>query len=96
MAAARALREEVENPALGRDHCRFCNAASKTTMLELNREQRTAVADMVADVGSLAAGALVFAQVLVDRPLSLGAGLLGVTMWAICLVAVVALTKRRS
>lgn len=96
MAAARALREEVENPALGRDQRSFCNKAGETTMLELNREQRTAVADMVADVGSLAAGALVFGQVLVDRPLSLGAGLLGVTMWAICLVAVVALTKRRS
>lgn len=65
-------------------------------MLELNREQRAALATMVADIGNIAAGALGFGQFLSDRPLAVGLGALGATVWLTCLVVVATLTKRSS
>ena len=57
-----------------------------TTMLELSPEQRVLLAETLRDVANLAAGAMLFGQLLTERPFSLSLGILGVALWG-CLVA---------
>jgi hypothetical protein len=56
------------------------------TMLELSHEQRMLLAETVRDVANIAGGAMIFGQVLAERPFSLFVAVLGVALW-LCLVA---------
>ncbi len=63
-------------------------------MLELNREQRRVLVDKLPDAANVAAGALVFGQLLSDHPFSLGLAALGVALWALLFACSVALARR--
>ena len=50
-------------------------------MLELKPRQRDVLIDKLPDVANLAAGGLVFGQLLGERPFSLRVAFLGVGVW---------------
>ena len=60
-------------------------------MLPLTQAQRSLLADKLLDVGNLAAGALIFGQVLSERPLSVTVAVLGFAVWLIVAWCAVAL-----
>jgi hypothetical protein len=62
------------------------------TMLGLNSEQRGLMAEKACDIGNVAAGALVFGQVLGDRFYSLLA-LCGIVVWSILWAGAMILLK---
>lgn len=65
------------------------------TMLELNRNQRTVLADKLPDMANLATGALVFAQFLGERAFSPWLAAFGIGLWAFLVACAVALVGRR-
>jgi len=52
-------------------------------MLLLNRAQRAMLVDLVPDIANVAAGALLFGQVLGERPFSPAIALFGVAIWLV-------------
>ena len=64
------------------------------TMLELNRNQRAVLADKLPDMANVAAGALVFAQFLGERPFSPWLAACGIGLWAFLIACAVALVGR--
>ena len=54
-------------------------------MLELNRGQRSLLAETLRDIANIAAGAMLFGQFVGDRPFSWPLGSLGAAVW-VCLV----------
>ena len=64
-----------------------------STMLLLNRAQRTVLVDKVPDVANLAIGALSFGQFLADRPFSFTLALSGVAMWVVLMAWAIALAN---
>jgi hypothetical protein len=67
-------------PTARRAH-RLLGQFQNPTMLKLKPKQRDVLIDKLPDVGNLAAGALVFGQMLSDRPFSLPVELLGLGLW---------------
>jgi hypothetical protein len=65
-----------------------------STMLLLNRAQRTLLAEKLADIGNLAAGALIFGQFLSEHSFSLSLVAFGVATWLMLTSIAVAIAKR--
>ena len=61
-------------------------------MLELNRHQRAVLADKLPDIANVAAGALVFGQLLGERTFSFWLAAGGLALWAFLLACSVVLT----
>lgn len=72
----------------------YWNRDQQTTMLQLNRNQRTVLADKLPDVANIAAGALVFAQFVGESPFSPWLAVCGIGLWAFLVVCAVALVGR--
>jgi hypothetical protein len=64
-------------------------------MLKLRRRQRDVLIDKLPDVGNLAAGALVFGQLLGDRPFSLAVAVFGFGLWLLLIASSLYLGRRR-
>ena len=64
-------------------------------MLELSEKQRAVLADKVADMANVAAGALVFGQFLGDSMVSPVRLLIGLGFWMALMVCAVVLTERQ-
>ena len=62
-------------------------------MLELKRGQRAVLVEKVPDVANLAVGALVFEQVLSERPFSWWLVLAGTGMWILLVGLIVVLAE---
>jgi hypothetical protein len=67
---------------------------SKMTMLDWDPRQRSLVADKLFDAGNIAAGGMLFGQFVADRPFSVALGIIGLSIWIICLFTSVALERR--
>jgi hypothetical protein len=63
----------------------FCNIPAQMTMLRLTGRQRDLAADKLADVGNLAAGALIFGQSLGGAGFSTTLAFVGLLVWILCL-----------
>ena len=63
-------------------------------MLNLDRKQRTLIADKLFDIANIAAGGMVFGQFLAERPLSLALALTGLGVWGVLFVFSVTLEGR--
>ncbi len=63
--------------------------------IRLNAGQRALLADKIGDAGNLALGALIFGQVLAERPFSTAIGLLGGCAWLVFMVAATLLRGSR-
>ena len=66
----------------------------QTTMLLLNRAQRTLLAEKLADIANVAAGALIFGQCLSDYSFSLSLAAFGVAIWLMLTSFAVTIIKR--
>ncbi|MEQ1759442.1 MAG: hypothetical protein ABL986_14065 [Vicinamibacterales bacterium] len=64
------------------------------TMLDLQPEQRSFLAEALRDIANVAAGAMAFGQVLSERPFSIVVATSGVVLW-IALIAYSARLIRR-
>ena len=63
-------------------------------MLLLNKSQRTLLAETLADIGNVAAGALIFGQFLSDYAFSLRLASFGVVTWLMLTTFAVTIAKR--
>jgi hypothetical protein len=63
-------------------------------MLLLNRAQRTLLAEKLADIANVAAGALIFGQFLSDYGFSLSLAAFGVAIWLVLTTFAVTIAKR--
>jgi len=68
----------------------FSNKTREMTMLRLTRGQRVMLADKVLDVANVAAGALVFGQLLGDQ-FSIALAIAGIGSWIVLAICAVAL-----
>lgn len=62
-------------------------------MLELNRAQRGVLSDKLPDAANVAAGGLIFGQILADRPFSPVLAVIGLGIWAVCIAVALLLAK---
>ncbi len=65
----------------------------KPTMLLLNRAQRALLSEKLADIASVAAGALIFGQFLSDYSFSLSLASFGVFIWLVLTSFAVTIAK---
>ena len=63
------------------------------TMLELKPGQRAVLIDKVPDLANVAAGALIFGQLLGERKFSLSTALTGIGIWLVLVGWAVALAR---
>jgi hypothetical protein len=66
----------------------------KTTMLLLNRAQRILLVEKLADIGNVAAGALIFGQFLSEYPFSPSLAAFGVGTWLVLTSIAVTIARR--
>jgi hypothetical protein len=59
----------------------FCNNPPETTMLKLTTSQRAVLVEKLPDVANVAAGAMVFGQLLGGQDFSIIAALAGAGIW---------------
>ena len=71
----------------------FCNGLREMTMLRLTPGQRTMLADKLLDAANVAAGALVFGQLLGDM-FSIALAVAGVGLWIVLGFCALALAGR--
>lgn len=64
--------------------------------LDLDRQQRSLLADKLFDAGNVAAGGMLFGQFISDRPFSILLAGIGLGIWLIALAVSVALERRES
>ena len=63
-------------------------------MIELDAKQRTLIADKLFDAANVAAGGMVFGQVLAERPFSTALAIVGLGIWIILVTVSVGLEGR--
>jgi hypothetical protein len=64
-------------------------------MLELDRQQRTLLAETARDIGNVGGGAMMFGSFLSDRPFSLATAIVGFLIWAGMVTFAISLVRPR-